>query len=291
MRTFRLLLASVRDFGVLGTLDQLPLALLSPLTTWQLRRRKLRQLSQDGFDAEHGTDTAQILLGGELGPAVSPGGHVVSHYETTSSAAIRMPLDSLGIDCSEFVFIDLGCGKGKPLMVAASYPFRRLIGVDISLRCIAIAQENISRFGPERIDSSRIELLAMDVEDFAFPDSPLVIYLFNSFPAKLLQRVVSNLESSLRRAPREVVIVYVNPAAIAAIRQSPLFVRKRMGADRMLMVTTGTPSYERAAVFVTRPTVFAASLPAEAPRHSQWPTPGPPRGDASSGVDAGSANA
>jgi hypothetical protein len=100
MRSFRLLVASVRDFGVVGTLDQLPLALLSPLT--------LRQLSRDGFDAEHGTDTAQILLGREPGPATSRGGHVVCHYETTSTAAITMPLDSLAIDLSDFVFIDLG---------------------------------------------------------------------------------------------------------------------------------------------------------------------------------------
>jgi hypothetical protein len=98
MRALRLLVTSVRDFGVVGTIDQLPLALLSPLTTWWLRRRKLRQLSRDGFDAEHGTDTAQILLGRELGPAVSRGGHVVCHYETTSAAATTMPLEGLAID-------------------------------------------------------------------------------------------------------------------------------------------------------------------------------------------------
>ena len=55
-----------------------------------------------------------------------------------------MPLDSLAIDASRFTFVDLGCGKGKPLMVAASYGFRRLVGVDISAECIAIARRNIA---------------------------------------------------------------------------------------------------------------------------------------------------
>ena len=69
-------------------------------------------------------------------------------------------------------------------------------------------------------------------------------------------------------------IVYVNPTAVAAIGQSPLFVRKRMGADRMPMITAGAPPYEGAAVFVTRPAVFGASLPAEASKLSQRAMPG-----------------
>ena len=252
MRTFRLLAASVRDFGLLATLDAVPMYLLSPLTTRRLRRRKLTELTQDRFDEAHGTDTARILVGRELGPGVSRGGHLVSRYETTSAAAIRTALDSLAIDLSGFAFIDLGCGKGKPLMIAASYPFRRLIGVDISPACIAIARSNIDRYGPDRIDTSRVSLLAMDVEDYVFPDDPLVIYLFNPFPAKLMAQVMNNLEASLRQAPRQAVIVYLNPRAIASLTQSELFVRMPTIADRMPMAADGTPRYEAAAIFATR---------------------------------------
>jgi hypothetical protein len=74
---------------------------------------------------------------------------------------------------------------------------------------------------------------------------------------------MSNLESSLRRAPRPAVIVYVNPIAIAVVRQSPLFVRKRTAADRMPTITAEAPTCERAAVFVTRPAAFGAQPPAE----------------------------
>jgi predicted RNA methylase len=262
MRTFRLIAASIRDFGLAATLDELPLYLLSPLTTRRLKRRKLRELTQDGFDEVHGTDTARILVGRELGPGVNRGGHLVSRYETTSAAAIRTALDSLTVDLSDFVFVDLGCGKGKPLMIAAAYPFRRLIGVDISPACVDIARRNIALYGPERIDPSRVELLAMDVEDFAFPDDPLVIYLFNPFPARLMERVMATLESSLRDAPREVVIVYVNAQAIATVGRSESFARIPTIADRMPMAADGAPPYEAAAIFVTRPDVSGAAPPA-----------------------------
>lgn len=252
MRTLRLLVASVRDFGLIDTLDRLPMVLLTPLTRPRLRRRKLAHLSRDGFDEAHGTDTAAILVGAELGPGVNQGGHVVPRYETTSEAAIRLPLDSLALDASRFTFIDLGCGKGRPLMVAASYGFRRLVGVDISPACIAVARRNIERHGPERIDPSRVDLAVRDAQDFVFPDGPLVVYLFNPFPRPVLEQVLANLERSLTERPRQAAIVYLNPAAAGPISRSALFERTPTIADRMPMAAEGVPPYERAAVFVTR---------------------------------------
>lgn len=253
MGLLKLLAASVRDFGLADTLDRLPAYALSPFTRSRLRRRKLAQLSEDGFDAAHGTDTAAIVLGGEQGPAVSDGGHVVARYETSSEQAIRLALDSLAIDRSRFTFIDLGCGKGKPLMVAASYGFRRLVGVDISPACIAAARDNVARYGPEPIDASRVELCVEDAETFSFPDEPLVLYLFNPFPRAVLERVIANLEESLRRTPREAAIVYMNPTVAAAVARSALFERVPTIADRMPLAAHGVPAYQRAALFVHRP--------------------------------------
>jgi SAM-dependent methyltransferase len=252
MWTVAVFRASARDLGLRAALRQAPRLLFAPLTLRRLRRRKLEQLSRDGFDAAHGTDTAAVLVGRELGPCVTRDGHLVVHYETTSEAAIRAPLDGLGLDLSRFTFVDLGCGKGKPLMVAASYPFRRLVGVDISPACIAVARRNLARYGPEPIDPSRVELLTMDAEDFAFPDGPLVVYLYNPFPGAVLERVVTNLEASLKERPRDVAIVYLNPHALAAVAHSPLFVRLPTAADRMPMAAEELAPYERAAVFVTR---------------------------------------
>lgn len=273
MRAFSIIAASVRDLGFTATLGQLPQSLLSPLTLRRLKRRKLEELSRDGFDAAHGTDTAGVLVGRELGPGVTRGGHLVVHYETTSIAAIRMPLDGLAVDYTRFAFVDLGCGKGKPLMVAASYPFRRLIGVDISPACIRVARRNLARYGPERIDPSRVDLVLGDAEDFVFPREPLVVYLYNPFPGAVLERVVANLEASLRERPREAVIIYVNPHALSAITRSELFERAPTIADRMPMAAQGAPGYERAAVFVTRPARAPAGIAVTPPARRPCPRP------------------
>jgi len=250
VRTLSVAAASVRDLGLRATLDQLPAHVLAPLTLRRLKRRKLDELSRDGFDAAHGTDTAGVLVGRELGPAVTRGGHLVVPYETTSEAAIRLPLDSLGFDVADSVFLDLGCGKGKPLMVAASYPFRRLIGVDISPACVLAARRNVARYGPEKIDPARVELRVGDAQDVEFPDEPLVLYLYNPFPAAVLERVMDRLEASLRARPRRAAVVYVNPHALGAVTRSGLFARIPTIADRMPAAAEGLRAYERAVVFI-----------------------------------------
>jgi SAM-dependent methyltransferase len=252
MRTARHLTASFRDLGVKATLARLPLMAMGPAALRRLRRRKFEELSRDGFDAAHGTDTAAVLVGRELGPVVTRAGHLVIHYETTSEAAIRLPLDSLGTDLCGFTFVDLGCGKGKPLLVAATYPFRRLAGVDISPACVAVARRNVERYGPERIDPGRVELRVGDAEDYRFPPDPLVVYLYNPFPGAVLERVVANLEASLRERPRPCAVIYVNPHALAALTASALFERLPTIVDRMPAAAQGAAGYERAAVFVTR---------------------------------------
>jgi predicted RNA methylase len=252
MRARRYLAASVRDLGVTATLAQLPAMAMAPLTLRRLKRRKFEEASRDGFDAAHGTDTAAVLVGRELGPAATRAGHLVVHYETTSETAICLPLDSLGADFGGFTFVDLGCGKGKPLLVASTYGFRRLVGVDVSPACVAVARRNLTRYGPERIDTARVQLLVGDAEDFVWPPDPLVVYLYNPFPGAVLERVVADLESSLRERPRPCAVIYVNPHALAALASSELFERLPTIADRMPAAVQGAAVYERAAVYVTR---------------------------------------
>jgi hypothetical protein len=138
------------------------------------------------------------------------------------------------------------------LLVASGYPFRQLIGIDLSDVCIETTRRNIARYGPEPIDGTRIELAVQDVEDFVFPDGPLVVYLYNPFPPKLIAQLMARLEKSLADDPRPAVIVYVDPVALATVWRSPSFERLPTLADRVPAFAAGMSRYERVAVFATR---------------------------------------
>jgi SAM-dependent methyltransferase len=116
-----------------------------------------------------------------------------------------------GGDYSQYTFIDVGSGKGRVLFVAAEYPFRKVIGVEFSNALHDDALANLKRYKHPRRRCADIEPVHADARDFEFPDDNLVIYLFNPFGPEVMERMLANLERSLERRPRHVIVVMLWP--------------------------------------------------------------------------------
>lgn len=114
-------------------------------------------------------------------------------------------------DFSQFTFIDIGSGKGRALLLATEYGFRRIIGIELLPELDRIARENVQTF-KQRGGNLEIELVCADATTFRFPDQPIVLFLFNPLPDPALRVLVRNLENSLRQNPRRLWIIYANPA-------------------------------------------------------------------------------
>jgi hypothetical protein len=144
-----------------------------------------------------------------------------SGYQPTEPGAFQEMLDSLAIDYKQFTFIDLGSGKGRTLLMASDYPFRRILGVELLPALHRAAAENIRRYKSERQKCFVMDSVCGDASEFVFPAEPTVLYLFNPFPEAVLQRVVANLEHSLGANPRPVYVVYHNPLLEHVLAGSP----------------------------------------------------------------------
>jgi predicted RNA methylase len=116
-----------------------------------------------------------------------------------------------GGDYSQYTFIDMGSGKGRVLFVAAEYPFRKVIGVEFSNALHEDALANLKRYKYSGRRCGDIEAVHADARDFEFPDDNLVIYLFNPFGPEVMERMLANLESSLERHPRHVIVAMLWP--------------------------------------------------------------------------------
>ena len=114
-------------------------------------------------------------------------------------------------DFRDFVFIDLGSGKGRTLLMASDYPFRRIMGVELLPALHQAAQENISKYRSESQKCFALESICGDATESSFPAEPTVLYLFNPFPEAGLRRMIANLEQSLLTHPRTVFVLYHNP--------------------------------------------------------------------------------
>jgi len=146
-----------------------------------------------------------------------------SAYQPTDEAAFRDMMAALPIDFPQFTFIDVGSGKGRVLLMASNYPFHKIIGVELMPELHHFALENIALYHasqtiPEpnyvaRLSQlqDRIESICLDARQFPFPETPLVLYLFNPLPESSLRQLVRNLEHSYSQSPRPIWIVYYNP--------------------------------------------------------------------------------
>lgn len=144
-----------------------------------------------------------------------------------------------GFNFSDFTFLDLGSGKGRTLLMASDYPFRRIVGVELLPSLHAIAQENLAKYKSESQKCFALESVCADATAFLPPGDPLVIFLFNPFPESGMRQVVRNLEESLRGHPRAVYLVYHN-ALLEYVLAESAALRKLVGASQYSIYTAKT---------------------------------------------------
>jgi SAM-dependent methyltransferase len=183
---------------------------------WELVRdstpeRRRQRFGDAEFDWDHRVNTTSAALDWRnrlLGVFHSP-------YQPTDSALFHEMIEALHrqsrSDFHDFVFIDLGSGKGRTLLMASDYPFRRIVGVELLPALHSAAQENLKKYKSQRQECFALEAVCGDATEFSFPAEPTVLYLFNPFPESGLRRVIANLERGLNEHPRVVYVLYHNP--------------------------------------------------------------------------------
>jgi len=188
--------------------------------------RRRQRYGDMEYDWEHRVNTTSGTVGGRARLL----GLFHSAYQPTDPALFREMMASLPVlseqfEFEPFTFVDLGSGKGRTLLMASEYPFRRIVGVELLPALHQIAQENLARYRSESQKCFVLEAVCADAIDFAFPVEPLVIFLFNPLPEAGVRRVVASLDASLKAHPRAVYVLYHNPLLDRVICESAVLVR------------------------------------------------------------------
>lgn len=186
-----------------------------------LPERRRRRYGDAEYDWDYRVNTTSATLGWRdrlLGLLHSP-------YQPTEPALFHEILATLfhdaGIDPREFVFLDLGSGKGRTLLMASDYPFREIIGVELLPSLHRAAQENIAAYKSEKQECFALQSICADASTFEFPSRPMVLYLFNPLPKDALAHALRNFEVSLETSSRKCFVVYHNPVFDTLLRTQP----------------------------------------------------------------------
>jgi len=123
------------------------------------------------------------------------------------------------------VLVDIGCGKGRVLMLASQFGFRKAVGVEFAHELCEIARENCAVYERKTASGTEFQVVESDAARYAVNNDENVFFMFNPFDEVVMDQVLDNITASLDRRPRKILIVYCNPECAGSIERRGSFVK------------------------------------------------------------------
>jgi len=175
-------------------------------------------------------------------------------YAPTAYRDLTKALRLVPIRPGEDVFLDYGSGMGRVIVAAGTYPFRKVIGVELSEELNRIARKNIER-ARRKLRCGGVEVIRADAAEYVVPHDVTVVYLYNPFEGPVLARVLERLRRSVREAPRRLHLIFKNPIHMEALPGASAWLTERSG----FRCVTG----HRCVIYESRIPLIAPPGPAE----------------------------
>ena len=182
------------------------------------------------FDARFGTDTGGLIPAGDLRTGAAADRFVTAYYAVAPSilntlldlwqtrTAPPFPLD-------QYTFLDVGCGKGRALLLAAENPFQEVVGIELNPSLAAVNRANLAAAASNPDLLAPIRLIEGDALTTPLPSSPTLVFLFHPFEAPALRRFLRLVADEFAHRPTQLDILYVNAEHAAVLDRSPSFIR------------------------------------------------------------------
>jgi hypothetical protein len=175
------------------------------------------------IDVLYGIDTSGVVPVEYIHPDRSLTARIIP-YIGSDPGVIRGALTALG-NIDDYTLVDLGCGKGRAVVIGSEFPFRAITGIELSTKLANTARKNaavVARTFPNR---PGITIHEANVTEFQLPKGKLVLFLYHAFGRELLAQLLTKLESSLRSEGAHLFFVYDNPVCGDLLDASSAFTR------------------------------------------------------------------
>ena len=189
------------------------------------------------FDIAHGTETSGLLSGKVIARGTATAPEDLTAYYGIAPSILRALLDlwlrdfhpAASIDRT--VFLDVGAGKGRAMLVASEFPFHRVEGIELNPTLASVARSNIALWSEAQQSTilAPLELHEADATRAPLPREPLLAHLFHPFEDRLLRRFLRHVEKDLTGNPRPFDLLYVNAEHDSLIDHHPAFERLWFG--------------------------------------------------------------
>lgn len=176
------------------------------------------------FDLTHGVDTSGFVPASECTGDSDLAAQILP-YAGSQPSIVRRVLASLP-EPERYAFVDIGCGKGRPLVVASEFPFHRVTGIELSPRLAEVARSNAAIVAARHPRRSAIEIEIDDATRASPPAKCVVYFMYHAFQQSLVSALMAHLERRLQdQSVQHAFFVYYNPVHGAVLDRSAQFAR------------------------------------------------------------------
>lgn len=124
--------------------------------------------------------------------------------------------DRLGLKRDDVV-VDIGCGKGRVVCVAATYPIKQAVGIDIDPSLITAANQNANTM---RGAKAPVRFVCQSATEFNYTPATTIV-LVSPFGEETMEKTLNRINESLEENPRDLKIVYANPVLSPMLAEKP----------------------------------------------------------------------
>jgi SAM-dependent methyltransferase len=208
----------------------MPHPILNPASArWMgpLRRLFPPREARHPFDRTHRVDTGGLIYADGLSTGHEHDIHSSGYYATAPSlfrGAIehwRAILEASPLRLADYAFVDIGCGKGRVVLLATEYAFREVTGIELNPQLVSMARRNLRRWMRRKRACRNVRILHGDALSHPLPDGPVVLFFFNSFEEEMVRMWLDRLVEAAATRSAPIDVIYLHPEHHNVIAATP----------------------------------------------------------------------
>jgi len=180
------------------------------------------------FDIRYGVDTSGLVDGRYLHSGHQNDQFITAYFGVPPSRltnAFELWQRTSQRTVSQYRFIDVGCGKGRAVLLASQFGFRDVFGIELQPKLAEIANENVQRWQERNSDPMGGSILCGDGPSL-LPQllaGPVLIYLYNPFQAPVLRALLDSITNHSDTFSGPVDVLYLYPEYEWVFSEFPRF--------------------------------------------------------------------
>lgn len=201
--------------------------LKAPLRKLLGRPQPPRIKATHDFDIRYGVNTSGLVDGRDLHSGHQNDRFITAYFGVPPSRlinALELWQRTSQRTTSQYRFIDIGCGKGRALLLASQFGFRDVFGIELQPNLAQIASENMQRWREQNSVPTEFSILCGDGPSLLpqLLTGPVLIYLYNPFHAPVLRDLLNSIVDQREKISDPVDVLYLYPEYEEVFSDFPL---------------------------------------------------------------------